>query len=118
MFWVTVLTTMLLYAFAILLTRLIGHGLCISLEDPDVEAAASHFSTVEQSMFTLFRVMNGDVNELRPLFTVSPFFRVIFVIFMVASSWSLLSILTAVVSDNMIAVTQQQNTEIKEEERQ
>merc|ERR1712139_250911 len=37
---------------------------------------------------------------------------------MVTSSWSLLSILTAVVSDNMIAVTQQQNSEIKEEERQ
>eukprot|EP00746_Dinoflagellata_sp_MGD_P067777 gnl/MRDRNA2_/MRDRNA2_27984_c0_seq1.p1 gnl/MRDRNA2_/MRDRNA2_27984_c0~~gnl/MRDRNA2_/MRDRNA2_27984_c0_seq1.p1 ORF type:complete len:708 (+),score=112.85 gnl/MRDRNA2_/MRDRNA2_27984_c0_seq1:131-2254(+) len=118
MFWVTVLTTMLLYGFAILLTRLIGHGLMIPFDDPDVELAANHFATVEQSMFTLFRVMNGDVAELRPLFAVSPFFCAIFVIFMVASSWSLLSILTAVVSDNMIAVTQQQNTEIKEEERQ
>merc|ERR1719329_1207099 len=49
--WVLILTITVLYAAAILSTRLIGHGMLFS------EGA------VPDSMFTLFRVMSGAVSD-------------------------------------------------------
>merc|ERR1712118_338753 len=57
-------------------------------------------------MFVLFLAMNGEVGELKPLFIIMPFMRIFFVLYMVLCSWAILSILTAVVSDKMIAVAQ------------
>ena len=49
--------------------------------------------------------MNGDQSVLEPLFDHAPLTKVIFVVFMIMTNWSILSILTAVVSENMITVT-------------
>merc|ERR1719326_408085 len=49
---------------------------------------------------------------VEPLFDVMPALKLVFVLYMVLSSWAILSILTAVVSENMLRVT-----EANEEER-
>lgn len=112
MTWVLVLTIVLLYAFAILATRLIGHGLLFSGEPPD--EAEEIFPCVPEAMFVLFKVMNGDQTTIAPLFEFIPLLKVFFVLFMIASSWAILSILTAVVSENMLKVTERTHVEQEE----
>lgn len=126
MFWVLVLTAMTLYAFAIVATKLIGHGMLFHMmEKETIESQAEHIEAVEQlfgtvtgSMFVLFLVMNGRADILEPLFVLIPWVKIIFVVFMVVTSWALLSILTAVLSENMIMETEKQDREAKEYEEQ
>eukprot|EP00811_Abedinium_folium_P004779 NODE_1439_length_2477_cov_7.934468.p1 GENE.NODE_1439_length_2477_cov_7.934468~~NODE_1439_length_2477_cov_7.934468.p1 ORF type:complete len:739 (+),score=170.61 NODE_1439_length_2477_cov_7.934468:88-2217(+) len=79
-------------------------------------AVVRPFATVPDSMFTLFRVMSGASSEseayaLDTLMAEIPTMKFGFVFFMIASSWTLLSILTAVVSENMITTTSGQEEE-------
>ncbi|CAK9019327.1 Muscle calcium channel subunit alpha-1 (MDL-alpha-1) [Durusdinium trenchii] len=131
--WVLVLTVVTLYAMGILTTRLIGHKMIFNADQDraggnggpgeqwglDVdEALISPFKTVPDSMFTLFRVMSGAQSDeeseaLDRIMSNIPTFKFAFVFFMVTSSWTLLSILTAVVSENMISTTAVQETEIQ-----
>ena len=71
------------------------------------------FATVPDSMFILFKIMNGAQSDdesaaIDALMTKLPAMKFAFVFFMIASSWTLLSILTAVVSENMISTTSMQ----------
>merc|ERR1719502_1450147 len=77
MAWVLVLTAVFLYAFALLSVRLIGHGLIFGGKAPDEVAAI--FPSVPQSMFVLFKVMNGDTDPVEPLFHEVPLSKLIFV---------------------------------------
>jgi len=120
MFWVLVLTLMALYTSAILLTRMVGYGAMV--EDPaDIpKKAQSMFDSVFTSMFTLFAIMNGqDWPELGPLLDKFPITKLVFVIFTIFCSWALLSVMTGVVSDNMISVreTQEQKDDVVQGER-
>merc|ERR1719276_283772 len=78
-------------------------------------------------MFLLFKVMNGvlsdtDAEAIDTLMGKMPTLKFALVFFMITSSWTLLSILTAVVSENMISTTRDQEEELRlafaEEERQ
>lgn len=104
--WVMLLTGMLLYAFAILCTTLIGHGLFFPFgEDSDEKvAAADIFGTVGKSLFTLFKLMSDDQSVVAPLMS-SLQFKLLFVIVMAVFNWCILAILTSVVSDIMITST-------------
>eukprot|EP00448_Togula_jolla_P022214 CAMPEP_0170582770 /NCGR_PEP_ID=MMETSP0224-20130122/7764_1 /TAXON_ID=285029 /ORGANISM="Togula jolla, Strain CCCM 725" /LENGTH=629 /DNA_ID=CAMNT_0010906023 /DNA_START=12 /DNA_END=1901 /DNA_ORIENTATION=+ len=100
MAWVLVLTVVVLYIFSLLAVRLIGRGLAFDGNPPD--EAVKIFPNVPQAMFVLFKVMNSDLDPLEPLFPVMPIAKLFATIFMVLSSWAILSILTAVISENMI----------------
>merc|ERR1740138_1496747 len=65
--------------------------------------------------FALFKVMNGDTEPVEPLFQALPISKLGFVLYMVVSSWAILSILTAVVSENMINATEAHREELEEE---
>lgn len=85
--------------------------------DATDDALTAPFKTVPDSMFTLFRVMSGAQSDaeaaaLDSIMDDIPTFKFAFVFFMVTSSWTLLSILTAVVSENMISTTSGQEKEI------
>merc|ERR1712124_148722 len=76
------------------------------------------FSTVPDSMFMLFKIMSGEQTDrdavvIDQLMGAAPGVRFVFVWFTVISSWTLLSILTAVVSDNMISTTHKQEKMLK-----
>merc|ERR1719223_1871198 len=69
-------------------------------------------------MFTLFRLMSGSSSDVETysievVMAVVPWFKFCFVFFMITSSWTLLSILTAVVSDVMINTSAEQQFEMK-----
>merc|ERR1740138_1248506 len=70
MAWVLVLTAVFLYAFALLSVRLVGHGLLFGGNAPP--EVAEIFPNVPQSMFVLFKVMNGDMEQVEPLFHALP----------------------------------------------
>merc|ERR1719362_1131275 len=114
--WVLILTLMVLYAVGITATRLIGHGMLFG-EDVELdEVFVRPWETVADSMFLLFKVMNGvlsdvDADAIDELMGRYPTLKFGFVFFMIMSSWTLLSILTAVVSENMISTTQDQERE-------
>jgi len=105
--WVMVLTFVLLYASAILFVSLVGHALIPGGGVP--EEAQERFGTVVESMFLLFRVMSGDPGPIEPLFSTVPL-RLLCVGFVVISNWSILAILTAVVSENIISATREHQT--------
>ena len=63
--WVFLLALLVLYAFGILCTQLIGHRLLVTTAPEDV---VEIFPTVGESMFVLFKVMNADTEILEPLF--------------------------------------------------
>merc|ERR1719272_1089724 len=94
-------------------TRLVGQGLLFSAHSATEEAMMVPFRTVPDSMFMLFKFMSGsqtddDAATMEGLMIAMPMTKFIFVWFTVTSSWTLLSILTAVVSDNMISTTEKQ----------
>merc|ERR1711881_22439 len=69
-------------------------------------------------MFTLFRIMSGassgqEAQAMDALMNELPTVKFGFIFFMVTSSWTLLSILTAVVSENMISTCGNQAEELK-----
>jgi voltage-gated sodium channel len=117
MMWVLVLTFVLLYAFALLGVKLVGHGLAFPGSDGAPEDVMCVFPSVFDSMFVLFKAMNGDWSALTPLFHVLPITKILFFMYTVISAWGLLSILTAVVSENMINATEEHREEQEKEEQ-
>merc|ERR1712137_226032 len=112
--WVLVLTFVLLYASSILFTSLVGHGLMMGVTIPSQSRAI--FGSVLESMFLLFRIMNGDQTPMEPLLH-SAQLKILFILFMVISNWMVLAILTAVVSENMLCATNEfMRVEKKEDE--
>jgi len=105
MFWVLVLTFVALYAMAILTTRMLGRGL--SADFPD--ETRQMFTSIPESMFTLFAIMNGqDFALLEPLLEEIPWLKPLFVVFTIYCSWALLSVMTGVVSEHMQAIREAQ----------
>eukprot|EP00930_Biecheleria_cincta_P038044 TRINITY_DN26135_c0_g1_i1.p1 TRINITY_DN26135_c0_g1~~TRINITY_DN26135_c0_g1_i1.p1 ORF type:complete len:728 (-),score=106.89 TRINITY_DN26135_c0_g1_i1:96-2279(-) len=104
MFWVLLLTLVALYCSGIMITRCVGQGACLGKEGDLVpQATRDKFKSVADSMFTLFVLMNGeDWVSAMPLLDMYPFIKFTFVIFIIISTWALLSVMTGVVSDNMI----------------
>jgi hypothetical protein len=113
MMWVVVLTIVVLYAFSLLGVKLIGQGLLLGPEPQ--EDVVAIFPSVFDSFFVLFKAMNGDWGSLEPLFEVLPASKGVLFLYTVVSTWGILSVLTAVVSDSMINSTAEQ--EAKEEEQ-
>jgi len=115
MIWVVVLTFLFLYIWAILGVLLIGHGIVFGGDQPPINVAAI-FPNVPEAMYVFFKVMNGDLSSVEPLFEVMPVTKVFVVTFMVVSSWAILSILTAVVSENMISATEEHRKECEQDD--
>jgi len=126
MFWVLVLTFVILYCFGLLCVKLFGasHALAWGGVEylPDEYAGDEAFENLPSAMWVLFMTMNGDPSGLQTLFDVYPWAKLLCAIFMVISSWAILSILTAVVSENMINATERteetnRSTEAKRDRR-
>lgn len=106
---------------AILLTHLLGHGEALpdSVDDEQAamrDAVMAKFRTVPDSIFTLFQVTTQDNwNQIAiPVIALNKSWRIFFFIFIAFASWIMISVLTAVASDSMIAAT----SDRKEQERQ
>jgi len=98
-----------------LMTNMIGKAMMPGSEELEPETLKL-FGTVLDSLFTLFGLMNSQFwVDVQPIFIVMPWMKPLWVIFTILSSWALLSVMTGVVSDNMLEVRQLQ--ERKDEEK-
>jgi len=122
--WVMLLTLLTLYAGAITWTCLIGrdilpppmkwNGTIATVDEELLNISHKHFGTVADSLFSLFKLMNGDT---APVASVSHTIlgQLLFAGFMILTNWAVLAILTSVVSDNMISSSAKAAEEEKKE---
>jgi hypothetical protein len=102
--WVMVLTVVLLYVGAIVFTNLVGQGIIYGGAEQVPDTALLHFGSTSRSMFSLFKLMNDDQSVVDSI--VDSFYgKFLFALFMVASNWMVLAVLTSVVSDHMISAS-------------
>jgi len=113
MLWVLCFVWMLLYAVAIICTRIIGHGEGMPLHmDSSVVEIQELFHNVPESMFALFEMMScWSLMDFKPLFRIVPLVKLMAVLFYVLTAWALLAVMTGVVSEKMIAVKEQLSNE-------
>jgi len=106
--WVIVLTALTLYACAVAFTNLVGQGLVTGGHHTNM--GRQYFGSVPRSLFSLFKLMNGDLSVVEPIENYVAG-QLLFASFMVVTNWAVLAVLTSVVSDNMIAASQKANEE-------
>jgi len=100
----------LTFSVAIILTHIVGHGEGMDSEtltdDYDKEVRVV-FADVPTSFFSLFKVITMDnwMSVSLPLIKLDRRWRLFFMMFIAFCSWTMISILTAVASDNVIATT-------------
>jgi len=117
-FWLSCLCSVWLYICAILLTRVVGHGRVVKDEDGHLfpgEFQVEHFGSVAASMFTLFELMAHPNMEIyksvwRDDGQWAKFF---FIGFIIVGAWSMLSLLTGVVAENILQKSTQRREEMK-----
>jgi len=119
MIWIFTFLGIFMICSAIVLTRELGHGEAPMLEDGEAgddpwRDIREYFRDVPTSLFTLFRVSTQDdwMNIAEPLISVNPAWCIFFVVFITFVSWTMISVLTAVASESMVAAT----TDRKEQE--
>lgn len=111
--WVMVLTVITLYVGSIIFTDLVGHGIIFGGEDHMPEQSAATFGTTARSLFSLFKLMNTDMTVADAV-AKSVAGKFLFALFMVASNWMILAVLTSVVSDHMISASSREVREDNE----
>merc|ERR1719282_34638 len=95
-----------LFAISLLSVHLLREGLLFGGAEHTPEEVHDVFISVPQSMFVLFRVINGDIDELETVFRVLPGMKAAYMLYVVLSNWVIMSILTASATEHMIHVTE------------
>jgi hypothetical protein len=117
-FWVTVLCALFLYTCSIVLTQVLGQG----LEDaPNATNSfcLENFSSVITSMLTLFDLMAApDFGLIASLFSAYPCVVIFFVFFTIGGTWTMISLLTGVISEGMMEKASNRKDDLRDlEER-
>lgn len=114
--WILSLIFVFCFVLAIILTRLLGHGLAVKTQDAELRAKVqSMFEDIPTSLFTLFQLTTAEDWSLiaYPVVQVFGIWRYFFVVFITFMSWTMLSLLTAVASETMIAFSSYKKEEEK-----
>lgn len=124
--WIFIVLFLFILVSAIVLTQQVGNMEVLHdgqegrvMEDAR-RSVAEQFHNVRSSLFLLFQVTTQDNWEeiARPIIVLNPHMRLFFVFFITFASWTLISVLTAVASDSMIAATSnRKDAERHEQER-
>mmetsp|Transcript_108453 Transcript_108453/g.335005 ORF Transcript_108453/g.335005 Transcript_108453/m.335005 type:complete len:496 (-) Transcript_108453:134-1621(-) len=127
--WIFSVLFLFIFCFAIMLTHLLGHA--EALGDPEqlaleenaetVNSIIKNFKDVPTSLFTLFQLTTTDNWDCiaMPLVEINPWWRLFFVFFISFASWTMISVLTAVASESMVAATtDRKEQEMREAEQQ
>mmetsp|Transcript_16436 Transcript_16436/g.38517 ORF Transcript_16436/g.38517 Transcript_16436/m.38517 type:complete len:487 (+) Transcript_16436:100-1560(+) len=125
--WIFGVLFLFILCFAIMLTHLLGHAEALGdreyLEREHNEAlhlVMTYFQDVPTSLFTLFQLTTTDNWDriAKPLVEINPWWRLFFVFFISFASWTMISVLTAVASTNMIeATSDRKENQLREQEQ-
>mmetsp|Transcript_3360 Transcript_3360/g.8893 ORF Transcript_3360/g.8893 Transcript_3360/m.8893 type:complete len:563 (+) Transcript_3360:2-1690(+) len=134
MMWVGVLAIVVLYAFGLLTVALLRDGLVeVRCNGDGIEAAcpfeltphgekgdSQHprctFTSVAQTMLILFELMNGHMSAFEDMLTCVPLMKPALIVYLLLSCLTILPILTAVISENMLNSSEETKNRHREEE--
>lgn len=114
----------LLLVCGIFCTYMLGQGEGLDMDDivtqeqfPDIHI---HFKDLPTSMFTLFQVCTLDnwIDIAQPAITVNVWWRSFFIVFIPIASWTMISILAAVASENVVESAMGRAEALKKEEEE
>jgi len=115
MIWIFTFLTLVMVCLAIIMTRELGRqdpdevspATLIEEEQEMAAHVAQYFQDVPTTLFTLFRVSTQDdwMTIAGPLVEGNPAWSIFFIGFIVFVSWTMISVLTAVASESMVAAT-------------
>lgn len=113
-FWVSVLSVLILYVAAVVVTRLVGQPGLGTHDAPLLdEFRVEHFGTVPTSMLTLFRLMTfPDLEQFKPVCDWMPGMTGFFVGFIIFMSFAMVSLLTGVITESLL-----EKGKLREDER-
>jgi hypothetical protein len=116
--WVSIMLFLLLFVCAIVLTHICAKQYQDEdkLDEPMVKFGIERFGTIAQSMFSLFEIMaHPNLENVEPMFEYGSGMVVFFIAFIILGSWSMLSLLTGVMSEHMIEKSATRKEEMKSE---
>lgn len=112
-----------LFSCAIVCTHLLGHAEGLPRSKEGLEDLYEHihesFPDITTSVFTLFQITTTDnwVRIAEPVIVLNPTWQIFFIVFICFSSWTMISVLTAVASDSMVMATVERGEqEMREQE--
>jgi len=108
LFWAWTLIALIIYIFAIIITRTLGK--VYGGVDPDIR---EQFGSVPRSMFTMFQIMtlDGWPSIARNAMTYEPWTIALFLFFMLATTYSIMNVIIAVIVDNTLEQAGNQKAE-------
>jgi len=116
--WVTLLCALILYICAIMLTRMLGRP---DKDDDLAQVKEQYFGSIATSMLTLFQFMAyPDMEKFEPLYSQNVPMTLFLVAFVIFGAFTIVSILTGVISESMnekSRLQQEQRKENKESAR-
>jgi len=125
--WIFIVFAIFLFTFGVSLAHLLGHGEALNLTKAsekahaeDLATIAQNFGSVPDAVFTLFKLTTIDNWDdiAFPVIAFNPWWRLFFLCFIAFGSWTMISVLTAVASNKMIAATaDRKENESKEQEK-
>lgn len=97
--WAWILITVIVYIFAIFLTRTIGFA-----HKADSEVVNDYFGNILHSMFTLFQVitLEGWPSVARVAMKVEPWVWIVFVVFLLLTTFSIMNMIVSVIVDSTL----------------
>uniref|UniRef100_A0A7S1S9V7 EF-hand domain-containing protein n=1 Tax=Alexandrium catenella TaxID=2925 RepID=A0A7S1S9V7_ALECA len=114
--WILSIIFIFCFVLAIMLTRLLGHGLAVKTQDEELrKKVQSMFADIPTSLFTLFQLTTAEDWSLvaGPVVETFGMWRYFFMAFITFMSWTMLSLLTAVASETMISFSSYKKEEEK-----
>lgn len=127
-FWISLLFVILMVVAAIFCTTMTGHDAdswpdIVDNPDCNKQLIEEYFGTMLRSMTTLFQFVTlDDWSRIARCVTKSqPFMQIFFIIYILITAFTTLSLLTGVVSEQILAATkkeEEEQTERREEQNQ
>lgn len=122
--WFLAMLFIFTFICSIVLTHLLGRAEAVPADMVDQhykDHIEKNFASVGTSFFTLFQIITTDnwIQIVEPILALGWYWEVFFVFFIAFTSWTMISILTAVACNHMIqAMTDEIEKKRREEERQ
>lgn len=112
--WIAMLFLMVIVVFAIFFTNFLGHS---ADSFQDAEAVRTYFGTVTASMTTLFQFVTLDdwSHVARTVTDEEPIYFLFFVFYILITSFTILSVLTGVVSEKILSVSRGESDQMQKE---
>eukprot|EP00933_Yihiella_yeosuensis_P053304 TRINITY_DN51522_c0_g1_i1.p1 TRINITY_DN51522_c0_g1~~TRINITY_DN51522_c0_g1_i1.p1 ORF type:complete len:459 (-),score=64.12 TRINITY_DN51522_c0_g1_i1:207-1583(-) len=98
--WVSVVTILMMYICAVMLTRLVGKA---DDDDPMQAVKAEYFGSIGASCLTLFQLMAfPDMDRFASVYRDMPCFKIFLIVYIILTAFAMMSVLIGVVTETIL----------------